>query len=111
MLEDLARALRRDIPPSDRDTKPRLRLAKRPPRGFKPQPSVARFRCKPFREIERNATQRAPELRRELPIPPRNRFNERPSRRNDLYRMFNNVLVEVSVHALPPRSFRDTAPP
>jgi hypothetical protein len=53
---------RRDVAPRDRDAKTSLRFVKRPASAFETQARRASRGAEPFGEIQRDATERAPNL-------------------------------------------------
>ncbi|HEX6765237.1 MAG TPA: hypothetical protein VF103_07155, partial [Polyangiaceae bacterium] len=87
------------VAPSHRHAKASPGLIKRATGSFEPEAGVPSFRAEPFREVQRHATEGPTKLRPKLTVPPRDAFDERPSESNDLDCVFENVLVEVSVHA------------
>jgi hypothetical protein len=101
VLEQRGGSALRDVAPRDGDPNGGLRFAERPASGLEAKPGVARLRSEPFGEIERDAVERAAELRAELPIPSRNTFDEWSGESDDLNCVFYDVWVEVSAHALP----------
>ena len=78
----------RDIAPSNGDANARLGFLERAASGFKPKASISSRVPEPLRYVERDRTDGATKLRREVPIFPLNGFNEWPSHSNDTKRMF-----------------------
>lgn len=107
-LERSLTGLRANVAPSDGYAEARARFIQRTPRALKAQPSIATGRAETLRDVERNATQSAPNLRRQLTVAPSHPLDERPRPRDDLKYVFQKPLADWAVHALHPRSFRDT---
>jgi hypothetical protein len=85
-------------------------FVERAARSFKAQAGVARSDAEAFGAVQRDAAQRAANLRCEITIAPSDLRDEWPSQSNDLDDLVQKLLIAGSVHALfPPRSFRDTA--
>src|SRR5687767_11882689 len=75
---------RREISKCHRHLEASPRLTHRPESRVIAQRTVLPARIHPFRQIERNAARRAPQLSTEVSVTPLNLHQNRPKRRNNL---------------------------
>ena len=93
--------LRRHVAPGDGQPQTGLRLIQRAASALEAQARIACCGTEAFREVETHATEGATNLRAEIAIAPRDRFDQGPRLFDDVKDLIEELLAEGTVHASP----------